>query len=177
MKIREEYIIKKVENETYLLPTGQAIASFRHGVKLNDVGVIFARELEEETTPGEILGKLRKMFPEVPAEQLENDLNSFINELKSVGVIGEEPASDYCFPEEVQRYYNIAGLTLFYTGPESLIFENLEKYESRDVGTNYDQEINVYFYDTHSFKIGKPIVRSTEILIYENMTEFGLVYT
>ncbi len=78
------YYVAKVP---YLLPSGQAVADHRLGIKLNSTGALMWELLGECESFGELLEMLASKVPQVSVEQLERDLWMFLNSIEAYGML------------------------------------------------------------------------------------------
>lgn len=86
MKIKENYMLRKVADCYVVVPIGAAVAEFNGMINLNDVGAFLWRQLENETTPEAVLAAMLEEY-EVDEAIAKADLERFINELKEADLI------------------------------------------------------------------------------------------
>lgn len=86
MKIKENYMLRKVADCYVVVPIGAAVAEFNGMINLNDVGAFLWRQLENETTPEAVLAAMLEEY-EVDEAIAKADLDRFINELKEADLI------------------------------------------------------------------------------------------
>lgn len=82
MKIKQGYILKHVANQHIVVPVGEEAINFNGLLNLNESGVLLFEKLQEGTTL-EALLKLLKETYEVDDKRALEDIESFINILKS----------------------------------------------------------------------------------------------
>ncbi len=81
MKIKENFMLRKVADTYVVVPVGPASADFRGMINLNEAGAFLWKLLEVETTEEEVLAKFLEQY-EVDEETAKNDIAAFISELK-----------------------------------------------------------------------------------------------
>lgn len=86
MKIKENYMLRKVADCYVVVPVGEAVAEFNGMINLNEVGAFLWRQLETETTFEDILKAMLETY-EVEEAIAKADLEKFISELKAVNLI------------------------------------------------------------------------------------------
>lgn len=86
MKIKENYMLRKVADCFVVVPIGAAVAEFNGMINLNEVGAFLWRQLESDTTPEAVLAAMLEEY-EVDEAVAKADLDKFINELKEADLI------------------------------------------------------------------------------------------
>ncbi len=86
MKIKENYMLRKVADCYVVVPIGAAVAEFNGMINLNEVGAFLWRKLESETTFDEVLASMLSEY-EVDEAVAKADLQRFIKELEDAGLI------------------------------------------------------------------------------------------
>lgn len=86
MKIKENYMLRKVADCFVVVPVGAAVAEFNGMINLNEVGAFLWRQLESDTTPEAVLSAMLEEY-EVDEAVAKADLDKFINELKEADLI------------------------------------------------------------------------------------------
>ncbi len=81
MKIKENYMLRKVADTFVVVPVGNAVATFNGMINLNSVGAFLWHQLEGETTFEQVLSAMLEEY-EVEEELARKDLQKFIDELK-----------------------------------------------------------------------------------------------
>lgn len=86
MKIKENYMLRRVADTFVVVPIGNAVADFNGMINLNSVGAFLWNRLESETTFDEVL---RAMLEEYDVEEsvARKDLESFVNELSQSNLL------------------------------------------------------------------------------------------
>ncbi len=92
LKRQEGYILKHIDDKTYLLPYGQKIADLRKGIQLNDTGAFIWNVLEQPQDIYAIQDLLIAHYtPDADIEmQLRKDVSQFVEQLLQLGILREE---------------------------------------------------------------------------------------
>ena len=86
MKIKENYMLRKVADCYVVVPIGAAVAEFNGMINLNEVGAFLWRQLESDTTPEAVLAAMLEEY-EVAEDVSKADLDKFINELQEANLL------------------------------------------------------------------------------------------
>lgn len=86
MKIKENYMLRKVADCYVVVPIGAAVAEFNGMINLNEVGAFLWRQLESETTFENVLSSMLAEY-EVDEAVAKADLQRFVKELEDAGLI------------------------------------------------------------------------------------------
>lgn len=86
MKIKENYMLRKVADCYVVVPIGAAVAEFNGMINLNEVGAFLWRQLESDTTPEAVLAAMLEEY-EVAEDVAKSDLDKFINELQEANLL------------------------------------------------------------------------------------------
>lgn len=81
MKIKENYMLRKVADTFVVVPIGSAVAEFNGMINLNSVGAFLWAQLETETDFDTVLKAMLNEY-EVDEATAKADLEKFIKELK-----------------------------------------------------------------------------------------------
>ena len=92
LKRQEGYILKHIDDKTYLLPYGQKIADLQKGILLNDTGAFIWNALEHPQDISTLQDLLISHYaPESTIEtQIREDVSQFIKQLLQLGILREE---------------------------------------------------------------------------------------
>ncbi len=183
MRIRDGFCFKKIENDTYLLPCGQATAEFSKGMKLNASGEFIAFLLTLNMSEEKILQKMKEKY-EASDEDLpilKEDLDAFIKSLHSIGVLVDDDANEknLIMSQKEISSFEIAGLSIEYHGSPALIRKELLPFVSekiRDDDNNPDQIVCVVQGTPFPRPIGNLLVRTSDIIIIENDYIYAVIY-
>ena len=86
MKIKENFMLRKVADCYVVVPIGAAVAEFNGMINLNEVGAFLWRQLESDTTPEAVLAAVLEEY-EVDESVAKADVNKFIKELQEADLI------------------------------------------------------------------------------------------
>ena len=88
MRIKDEYIITELGDETILIPTEQATESFRGIVRLNETAAFIVTQLQKDTTIQKIADALFAEY-EVERSDAEKHVNAVLDKLRELDAIQE----------------------------------------------------------------------------------------
>lgn len=86
MKIKDNYMLRKVADTFVVVPVGDAVSEFNGMINLNEVGAFLWRQLESETTFDAVLNSVLSEY-EVDESVAKADLERFIKELEEANLI------------------------------------------------------------------------------------------
>ncbi|MBQ7385842.1 MAG: PqqD family protein [Ruminococcus sp.] len=86
MKIKENYMLRKVADCYVVVPIGAAVAEFNGMINLNEVGAFLWRQLESDTTPEAVVAAVLEEY-EVDEAVAKADVDKFVKELQEAGLI------------------------------------------------------------------------------------------
>ncbi|MBE6793767.1 MAG: PqqD family protein [Ruminococcaceae bacterium] len=86
MKIKDNYMLRKVADTFVVVPVGEAVAEFNGMINLNEVGAFLWRQLESETTFESVLQAVLAEY-EVDESVAKADLERFVKELEEANLI------------------------------------------------------------------------------------------
>jgi len=178
MKRNNLFLPVKINNEYFLLPTGQANAEHRKSIRLNSVGMFVWDALENDISV-EHLMKLAIMKYNPEPEELPillEDIIRFTEILKAKGLIENicpvsAPASSS------YTTIKIAGIKIKIPEEPNIMSEPLNAFIC-DANNNGEADINV------GLRTGKPqncengtiLVRNREVIVFENTQNYVLIY-
>lgn len=81
MKIKENFMLRKVADTYVVVPVGDAVAEFNGMINLNEAGAFLWQLLENETTAEQVVEALLQQY-DVDEATAKRDVDKFINELK-----------------------------------------------------------------------------------------------
>lgn len=88
MKIKDGYILRKVNNEWVVVTVGQAAINFSGLIRLNETGAFLFNLLLNETNVSSLVEELTKEF-EINKEVALRDVNKFIETLRDKQILNE----------------------------------------------------------------------------------------
>lgn len=110
MKQNPDFILSEIAGVPYLLPTGQAIADHKRGIKTNATGVWLWNLLQEERSLEEVLTLSAAHF-EISSEELPEfaqDITAFIQQLNSYHIFVDCEATPAPVQKQIQNSRNTA---------------------------------------------------------------------
>lgn len=88
MKLRGEFVMCQIADDTIVLPTGDTLLKFNGMIMLNSVSKLIWHCLEEDTTVEEILQEVLEEF-EVTAQEAKEDIQDFLEKLRELHLLDE----------------------------------------------------------------------------------------
>jgi hypothetical protein len=90
MKITEGFLLRKVANQSIVMPMGKKAFDFNRAITLNETAAFLWAILEkEDVTKEQLKQKLRAEY-DVDETTAENDIDKFLNKLRENGLINEQ---------------------------------------------------------------------------------------
>ena len=90
MKITEGFLLRKVANQSIVMPMGKKAFDFNRAITLNETAAFLWTILEkEDVTKEQLKQKLRAEY-DVDETTAENDIDKFLNKLRENGLINEQ---------------------------------------------------------------------------------------
>lgn len=86
MKINNQFVLREIAGEYMLIPVGEQAINVNGIIGLNKVGAFIWTALKEKADMTYVLEKMLKHF-DVSEEEAQNDLNSFLTQMKKVGLV------------------------------------------------------------------------------------------
>ena len=85
-KRNENFVFRRIENETILVPIKDNVGDMGSIYNLNEVGAFVWEQLDGERTIHEIIDLITEEF-DAAAREVETDLNEFVGELQEIDAI------------------------------------------------------------------------------------------
>ena len=85
-KRNENFVFRRIENETILVPIKDNVGDMGSIYNLNEVGAFVWEQLDGERTLHEIIDLITEEF-DAAAREVETDLNEFVGELQEIDAI------------------------------------------------------------------------------------------
>ena len=90
MKITEGFLLRKVANQSIVMPMGKKAFDFNRAITLNETAAFLWAILEkEDVTKEQLKQKLRAEY-DVDETTAENDIDKFLNKLRENGLLNEQ---------------------------------------------------------------------------------------
>ncbi len=86
MKIKENFMLRKVADTFVVVPIGDAVASFNGMINLNEAGAFLWQQLEKDTTPEDVVKAMLEQY-DVEEELAKSDVDKFIAELRAADLL------------------------------------------------------------------------------------------
>lgn len=88
MKIKENFMLRKVADCYVVVPIGAAVAQFNGMINLNEAGAFLWQQLENETTADAVVDAMLQQY-EVDEATAKADVEKFISQLREAYLIEE----------------------------------------------------------------------------------------
>lgn len=86
MKIKKDFILREIADETVLIPVGETAISFNGLILLNELGEIIWNKIKENKSKEEILNYILQEY-DIDSETAQNDLDEFIYTLEKSEIL------------------------------------------------------------------------------------------
>lgn len=86
MKIKENFMLRKVADCYVVVPIGPAVADFNGMINLNEAGAFLWQLLESETTEEAVVAAMLEHY-EVSEDIARNDVKKFVLQLSEAGLL------------------------------------------------------------------------------------------
>lgn len=88
MRIADGYMLKNIANAYVVVPIGSRSVDFSSIISVNDTGAFIWKQLEQDTTPAQILHNMLEEY-EVTEEQARADIEAFLQKLREAELLHE----------------------------------------------------------------------------------------
>jgi len=176
MKRNEGFSLKRIAGVPYILPFGQNIADYRHGIRLNDTGALIWDLLEKCGDEGSLLKALAEYYSADAAElsELSKDLHQFLNQLKSCGMISDENERRG-LEEEYVKTLKIGGLSIDLFGEEKAYSRNFDIFAA-DRREEADLSVVTHLGDPYLNKNGTVLLRNRELWVMKREEGYAFLF-
>lgn len=176
MNRNPNYTLCKINGISYLLPFGQGIADFNHGIQINESGVFIWNTLQEVTDRKELLTRLLSHYQAEEADipLLTQDLTSFLFLLEALGIVTE----DWKQPAPTNmpsKYIQIGPLSLRLIGPSDAFSEAFQPYQITEC-TNPDLTIELRNGFLPTTENGTLLLQNEELHVWEQTERYRLLF-
>ncbi len=86
MKIKENFMLRKVADSYVVVPIGPAVANFNGMINLNAAGAFLWQLLENDTTEDEVVASMLEQY-EVSEDVARADVQKFVAQLKEADLL------------------------------------------------------------------------------------------
>lgn len=178
MKQNQNYLLRELGSVPYLLPYGQMIADFKHGMQINDTGVYIWNLLEEEKSLEELLSACSSHYAisEENLSDFREDITAFLKLLISHGIIEDEDNS-LIFTETSyeEKFLTIGNLGLKFIGPNESFPKDFSLFLASEC-TQIHQTISVIPKNPRIRSNGQLLLRNRELMILEQKDRYILLF-
>ncbi len=85
MKIRDDFILRKISDSYVVVPVGKAVVDFRGMVNLNESGALLFKTLQNGADENELVQVLLNEY-DVDESVAEKDVKRFLSKVKDAGI-------------------------------------------------------------------------------------------
>ena len=89
MKIKNNYIFRKVAQESLLIPTGQTALTIKGLIALSESGSMLYQKLQQDCSRDDLVAALRAEYDVSEAVALE-DVEAFLNQMRQLDMLLED---------------------------------------------------------------------------------------
>ena len=86
MKVRSDFILRKISDSYVVVPVGDAVVDFSGLVNLNESGAMLFELLQKGAEESELVDALLKEY-DVSRETAEADVKRFVSKVKDAGIL------------------------------------------------------------------------------------------
>ncbi|MBQ4569314.1 MAG: PqqD family protein [Ruminococcus sp.] len=88
MKIKENFMLRKVADCFVVVPIGSAVAEFNGMINLNEAGAFLWQQLENDTTEEAVVNAMLEQY-DVDKATAEADVKRFVSQLREASLLDE----------------------------------------------------------------------------------------
>ncbi len=88
MKIKENFMLRKVADCFVVVPIGPAVAQFNGMINLNEAGAFLWQQLENDTTEDAVVSAMLEQY-DVDEATAKADVAKFVSQLREASLIEE----------------------------------------------------------------------------------------
>lgn len=89
MKLKYSFVTNEVADKIVAVAVGDDLNSFNGFIKMNDVGAYIFNMLKGDVTSEDIVESMKKDFPDASEEEIRENVDGFIAELKKSDVLAD----------------------------------------------------------------------------------------
>ncbi len=86
MKISNEFVLREIEGDYIIVPTGKEALEFNGIITVNEVGVLIWNLLQEETTFEKIVQQILEEY-DAEESEVQEDVREFLEHLITEGIL------------------------------------------------------------------------------------------
>lgn len=178
LKRQEGYILKHIDDKTYLLPYGQKIADLQKGILLNDTGAFIWNALEHPQDINTLQDLLISHYAldSTIETQIREDVSQFIKQLLQLGILREEL---HRLDSPYYKTLQIANCIVRLYGPAQIFTEQFAPFylppevSSECYGTGEgtsqtecsDMDIEIILKTPRNHQNGRTLLRNKELIV------------
>ncbi len=173
MKLNDGYILHKIGGEPYVLPYGQNVADFKHGLHLNESALLLFHALEKGATEESLLALMTEHYQAdgSMAPAFSQDIQLFLGQLRAMGLLADDSHQP---PVAANAFFRIGTVALGYSGPPELIHPSFSDFSCE--ACEPDQTIRVVPMRPSRHLNGEILIRKPEIVITKTDSCYLIFY-
>ncbi len=86
MKVKEDFILRKVSESYIVVPVGEAVVDFSGMVNLNESGALLFKELQKGCEEEDLVKLILSEY-DIDENTAKADVNRFISKVKDAGIL------------------------------------------------------------------------------------------
>lgn len=86
MKVKKDYLLRKIADSYVVVPVGKASVNFNGIINLNDTGAFIWEQLQNGTDEKTLIKNITSEY-DIDAKSAELDLEKFLNKLKEADLL------------------------------------------------------------------------------------------
>lgn len=176
MKQNKGFVLKTIDQTTYLLPYGQNIADHKRGLSLNDTGIFLWKALETSVTKEALVQQLMSYY-QVSSSQKDAvmcDVEYFLRTLSAFGAINPEADAFGDFSSETIRLC-IGGLFVQLQGPKEAFSADFLPFQTTE-NVPFDLTVRLHLGQPSIKENGMLLLRNKELFVCERTTDYLLLF-
>lgn len=88
MRVKDNYVMRKIADEAFVIPIGEATMGSAKMLILNETSEILWKKLECQTSKADLIDAIVTVY-EVTYKEAEEDIEAFLITLRELGVLQE----------------------------------------------------------------------------------------
>lgn len=177
MVLSENYVLKQLHGEYYLLPIGQEISNYRHPLHINETGAFIWKCLKGGNSQEKVVDLLMKEY-NLPISERNNvliDVASFVATLIQNKIIKSD---NICEPT---AHFQFANMYIAFYGPLNLIHDSLNDFSVNNYDCNKDdqgifQQWICRSYDAIPQFYGQMLLCNPQMNVFDSDEYFNLLF-
>ena len=176
LKRQKCYLLQTINDTSWLLPYGQAVADQKKGCQLNDTGVFIWQTLAQPMSEPQLIAALAEHYEidshDLPA--LSADIHTFVRDMLNMGYLREDLTP---LGTPLYRTMQIAKLRIDLYGPAEIFPTSFEAFyiETND-SQSVNQQIEAVLTPPSWCPPGNVLIQNRELTLYENENMYRIVF-